>query len=140
MFWVLVKLLLGGMIVKKKQAIFEKRQENQLYNVNEVFVLTTYRKVMIDEETKRYITEYFAGFMLEGSYQEFFSEECYQEFFSGVIIRKLNGYDPQEFGRLYAYEAFPLSRYIDTFKTDKQTIFNLLIKLNSYGRSSIDID
>lgn len=126
--------------MKKNQVINGKRQENQLYNVDEVYILTTYRKVMVDEETKRYITEYFAGFMLKGSYQEFFSEECYQEFFSGVIIRKLNGYDPQEFDKPFAYEAFPLSRYIDTFKTDKETIFNLLIKLNSYGRTAIDID
>ena len=39
----------------------QERGKSQLYDVNNLYIITTYRKVRADFETTRYITEYFIG-------------------------------------------------------------------------------
>ena len=108
----------------------QERGKSQLYDVNNLYIITTYRKVRADFETTRYITEYFAGIK---------DAEHYHEFFSNVGLNMLEGEEPLEFDKPFISKVVPLKQFVNTSIIEKQDIFYLVVNLNAMERCALDV-
>lgn len=108
----------------------QERGESQLYDVSNLYIITTYRKVRVDFETTRYITEYFAGFK---------DADHYREFFSTVELNMLEGEEPSEFDKPFISKVAPLKQFVKTSTIEKRDIFYLIINLNAMNRYALDV-
>ncbi|WP_458456954.1 hypothetical protein [Methanobrevibacter sp.] len=107
-----------------------EREKNELYDVSNLYLLTTERKTVADFETTRYILEDFVGIK---------REDKYYEFFSNTELNMEKDGEPSEFDKLFISKVKPLSEYIQSSTISKQDIFAYLIKINSCNRSVLDI-
>lgn len=108
----------------------QERGKTQLYDVNNLYIITTYRKIRADFETTRYITEYFAGIK---------DAEHYHEFFSKVELNMLEGEEPSEFDKIFISKVAPLKHFVNTSTIEKQDIFYLIVNLNAMERCVLDV-
>lgn len=102
----------------------------KIYNVNELYLLTTYRKIRVYYDTVRYITEYYIGKK---------SKENYTELFTEVEFEVSKKYEAQEFDKIYIVHVDNLSKHIDKISLNKKEIFDFITKINSLDRTCLDI-
>jgi len=107
-----------------------EREKSQLYDVSNLYILTTERKVRADFETTRYITEYFAGVK---------DVDNYHEFFSNVGLNMLEGDEPSEFDKPFISKVAPLNQFVNSSTIEKQDIFYLIVNLNAMDRCALDV-
>ena len=105
-------------------------EKNQTYDVGDLYILTTYRKINADFETIRYITEYFVGIK---------DTDNYYELFSNVCLDMLEGQEPPVFDRLFVSKVEPLSQYVANSTIEKQDVFYFIVKLNALDRCALDV-
>lgn len=106
------------------------KNNTKLYDVNNLYLLTTHRKVRVYDDTTRYIIECFIG------------KKCnkkYIEFFSLADLEISEKFDALEFDKIYVVSSEKLSKYIDKTYLTKKEIFEFLTKTNSFERSALDI-
>ena len=102
----------------------------QLYNVSDLYILTTYRKISVDFKTTRYITEYFVGIK---------DTDNYYELFSNVCLKMLEGRELPVFDKLFISMVTPLNQYVTSSTIEKQDVFYLIVKLNALNRCALDV-
>ena len=105
-------------------------QKNQMYDVGDLYILTTYRKISADFETTRYITEYFVGIK---------DTDKYYELFSNVCLNMLEEQEPPVFDKPFISRVTPLSQYVTGSTIEKQDVFYLIVKLNALNRCTLDV-
>lgn len=111
-------------------------ENNNIFSVSKLYLITTTRRARIYEDTFRYVTEHFIAFKdLDGNYREVFSNYNFGiRFFDPAYIEYKSGIP-------YITSAFPLKNLsvfdgIDTIESNK--LFLYLLNQNLYGRSALD--
>ena len=107
-----------------------REEKNQMYDVSDLYIITTYRKISADFETTRYITEYFVGIK---------NTDNYYELFSNVCLNMLEGQEPPMFDKLFVSMVTPLSQYVTGSTIEKQDVFSFIVKFNGLNRCALDV-